>query len=238
MPTRERLIPTLLIMAMAPFVVAGCGGGDDPEPPPAPTEQPTEPATLTKADLISQGDGICAEVNAAIGTIDGSTTIAESAKVTQRADLYAGLADRLEDLGRPDDGDPPTEVIAALRELGEAGGDAGATGAETEPVPTTDPTAFQDAAAAYGFTECAEAPAAPSPTGTGEGYEAGGEEAAPVDPGAEGTYTEPAPAAPEAEPAPPVDTGGVNPDTGSGGSSGGSEGSSGGGGSSGGIGPG
>ncbi len=237
----KRYIPMLLAVPMIALAVAGCGGSDDPAPTPPAAEQPAEPEALTKDQLIAQGDRICAEVNAAVGTIDGSTTIAESDKAGQKADLYDGLADRLEDLGTPSDGDAPTAVIAALR--GEPTSDATAgTEAETgaESAAGSDPAAFQEAAAAYGFSDCAEAPSAPTSTGTESDGSVGAEGTDGTDSsGGESTYTEPAPAAPETQTAPPADTGGVNPNAGTGGD-GGTDGGSGNssGGNSGGIGPG
>lgn len=226
MPNVKRFIPMLLAATTVSLAAAGCGGGDESAPAPAPVEQPAEPAALTKDELISQGDGICAEVNAAVGTIDGSTIIAESDKLKQKGDLYAGLADRLEELGTPSDGEAPTEVIAALR--GDPGAESG-----------VDLAAFQEAATAYGFTECAEAPVAPVPESAGAESPAG-TESTDSSPGGESTYTEPAPPAPAPAPAPaPSETGGVNPDAGSGtGGTGGGGGGGSSGGSSGGIGPG
>jgi len=182
-----------LATATVTIFLAGCGGSDSaPPPPPAPAP---EPATLSKADLISQGDGLCAEVNAAIGTIQNSTTIAESDKVSQVSELYSGLADRLEKLGTPDDGEAPADVVAALRELGDPAG-------------TGDPAAFQDAARTYGFIECAGGPSAPAVPDTS------GSTTPSTSPDTGQTYETPesAPA-----PAPAPETGGVTPDAPSGG---------------------
>ncbi len=125
-----------------------------------PVEQPVAP-DLTQAELISAGDGICAEVNAAIGTIQTIETTDETVQANQIADLYAGVAERLDGLGTPSDGDAPTAVIAAATELGDP----------ANPDPTAALAEFQTAASTYGFTECAEDPAAPVSTGgdTGDG---------------------------------------------------------------------
>lgn len=200
----------LALLAFTPLGFAACGGGDEAAAP-APTDEPA-PTVLTQAEIISAGDGICAEVNAAVGTIQSAETSDPTVAAAQVADLYSGLADRLDSLGVPSDGDAPTEVISAARTLADQA--------------TTDTTTaleqFQTAAAAYGFTDCAEDPSAPVATGgdtdTGAGTDTGG-------------TVEPA-QAPEPAPAPePVDpsTGGgggaapAPPDTGggSGGSSGG-----------------
>lgn len=212
----------MLLVALAMVGFSGCGGSDsEPAPAPAPT---TEPVSLSKADLISEGDAICAEVNAAIGALQASTTTAESDKAEQVAGFYRSLAERLEKLGTPDDGPAPEEVIAALNDLADP-----ASG-------STDPATFQEAAGAYGFTDCADGPSAPVSTGSDTGT-------VPSEtPDAGSTYEAPAPeTTPAPAPAPAPDTGGVTPDApdtggaappagGSGGSSGGS--------GTGGIGPG
>ena len=61
----------LILGALATLLIAGCGGGGGGE---TETSTPTveEPAALTKDELIEQGDGVCAEVNAAVGALSGS----------------------------------------------------------------------------------------------------------------------------------------------------------------------
>ncbi len=211
----KALLLTLLLLA--PLGVAACGGGDEETPAPVATEEPAAP-DLTQADLISAGDGICAEVNAAIGTIQTIETTDSTVQATQIADLYAGVAERLEGLGTPSDGEAPTAVIAAAATLGDPA--------------TTDPTAalaeFQTAASAYGFTDCAEDPAAPVATG-GDSDADSGTGGGTVDP-APAPTPDPAPApAPAPTPTEPPTGGGVVPTPpSSGGGSGGSGGSSGG----------
>lgn len=223
MPIPKHLFSLVLAATFLVVGFAGCGGSDDPEPAPAPAAI-TEPEALTRADLIAQGDGLCAEVNAAVGTILNSTTVSDSDKASQVSELYAGLAERLAKLGKPDDGPAPTEVIAAVRQLADpATGDEGAS-------------SLSDAAAAYGFTDCGEGPSAPVSTAT----DAGSSGATSPDAGTTSEAPAPTPA-PAPAPAPAPSTGGVTPDapsTGgaappSGGSTGGSSG-----GSTGGIGPG
>ncbi|MGA7396043.1 MAG: hypothetical protein WBW62_01205 [Solirubrobacterales bacterium] len=139
---------------------AGCGGGDDEgEAAPDPVETTTEPASVTKAQLITQGDGICAEVNAAVGTIAASESADETIKETQISDIYSGMADRLDELGTPSDGDAPTAVIMAAQGLAESDSTDGSDALAT----------FQSAASEYGFIECGEAPVAPVSSGTSTG---------------------------------------------------------------------
>jgi hypothetical protein len=206
------LAPLLSVLVFGSLGLAACGGGDGEG---AATTSTTEPAptALSQADLVSAGDGICAEINAAVGTIQASETSDEAIQTSQIADLYAGLAERLDGLGTPTDGAPPVDVIDAAQTLGDPA--------------TTDPDAalaeLQQAAADYGFEDCAESPEAPTSTGsdtdgdtdTGTDTDTGG-------------AVEPTPS-PEPVPAPvePPSTGGgvvpTPPDTGggSGGSSGG-----------------
>jgi hypothetical protein len=176
--------------AIASIVVLGvgaCGGGDDQEEAPV-TTAPVEVA-LTEAELISEADQICAEVNAAIGTINASEATDEASKADQRGDIYLGLADRLDELGEPSDGTAPTEVIAAARELADSEGD------ETALV------SFQDAANSYGLTACTEEPEAPA--GTPELSDSGDG----TDPDPSTSTPTPAPT-PAPAPAPAPDTGG------------------------------
>ena len=212
----------LVLLALAPVGLSACGGDSDEPAVPTTVEEPTAVTVLTQAELISAGDGICAEINAAVGSIQASETSDDELKASQIADLYAGLGTRLEELGTPSDGEAPTAVIEAAQALGDP--------ASTSESALAD---FQTAATEYGMPTCAEAPAAPLDTGGTVDPGAGGT----VDPGTGGTVgPAPAPApAPTPAPAPaPPAGGGVPPD--SGGGTGGGSGSPGG--SSGGISPG
>lgn len=174
------------LLVSAAILLAACGGGGDEEAAAPTTEAPTE-VVLTLDELISEADGVCAEVNAAIGTIDSSEAADETLRAAQRADIYQGLADRLEELGTPSDGSPPTAVIAAARALGDPTADS------------TDLVAFQEAADEYGLSTCAEDPEAPSgtPSVDGDGTGTAG--------GSSGTAPAPTPAP---APAPAPDPGG------------------------------
>ena len=78
---------------------------------------------LTKEELISRGDSICAEVNAAVGTV-GENTEAGNSQVGQVADLYIGMVESLKGLGTPDDTTGYSEFIYAGEELAQAESDA------------------------------------------------------------------------------------------------------------------
>jgi hypothetical protein len=228
-------------VALSVLAIAGCGGGgdDDSSTAAAPIET-TEAASLTKEELLAQGDAICAEVNAAVGTV-GSTSSDAAGQAQQVAGLYGGMVERLEGLGAPSDESAGyAEFIAAAEALAQAednvklAAERGDGEAEAEEEASGALSAFQSAASDFGLEQCAEAPAAPTPggsgsAGSGEEESSGGieEEAAP-----EAAPEEEAEAAPEeVEPAPEAG-GGV------GGGGGETEGGGSGGGSSGGIGPG
>ena len=190
----KKLAALLILSGAVTIGVAGCGGDDsDNAPAPTPVETTTTDTAsdLTQDELIQQGDDICAEVNAAVGTISTSTTADDSVQETQIADIYSGMADRLEELGTPTDGDAPTEMIDAARVLAESTSTDGATALAD----------FQSAATEYGFSECGDAPAAPSFSGTSTGTDPS--TVAPVDPSYVAPTATPAPA-----PAPAPSTGG------------------------------
>ena len=233
--------PFLLVLAaVAALVVAGCGGGgDDTTEATAPAAEETK--TLTKAELIEQGDGICAEVNAAVGALGAEA--AEAAvpdTIEKSANLYLGMVERLQELGTPEGDDGSyAEFMGAAEEFAKVEGevklatereDPTALGeAATEAAPALEE--FRSQAAIYGFEECSEEASAPG-SGGGEapeaieGEEEGGVEVEPEleEPGLEEE-------APE-EPAPETGGagGGTAPEEGGGESGGGSE--------SGGVGPG
>lgn len=222
------------------LALAGCGGGDDDTTESAPVETTEAPAALSKEELLAQGDAICAEVNAAVGTV-GSTS--GEGQAGQAAALYSGMIERLLGLGAPsDDTAGYDEFIGAAEQLGQAesniaqAADAGeeAELAVAESEAESALSAFQSAAQTYGFEECSEGPSAPTPGAAG-GEVAGGEESL------EGVEEEAAPeleeeVAPEEE-APPVEEESAGGGAGvGGGTEGGGEGS--GGGEAGGIGPG
>jgi uncharacterized membrane protein YgcG len=229
----------LLIFALLALALVGCGGGgDDDSTAAAPVETTEATTALSKEDLIAQGDGICAEVNAAVGTV-GSTNSEASGQAAQVAGLYSGMVERLKGLGSPsDDSAGYAEFIASAEALAQAEDNVklasereeGEALSEAEAEASAALDSFQSAASTFGLEDCAEAPAAPVPSGAvGEspaGIEEGGEEVVPEE------EVEGAP-----EEAPPVEEesagggAGVGGGTEGGGTSGGGE-------SSGGIGPG
>lgn len=223
--------------------VAGCGGGGGSETTAHPQPSAETTPTLSKRELIAQGDGICAEVNAAVGTVSAGNASA-AAQASQVAQLYSGMVSRLKALGEPQEGAGYPELVSAAEALAQAESDArlAAERGESSEIEAAESRAssalssFQSVAKSYGLQKCGEAPSAPTPHST-----------APSSGGESGTGGA-EPSAPEAAPEPEAtpETGGAGSGeagAGGGGSSGGGSaggGSEGGGGSSssGGIGPG
>jgi uncharacterized membrane protein YgcG len=227
-------------LALATLAIAGCGGGDDDETA-APAAPPVETTSaLSKEELVAQGDAICAEVNAAVGTLASSDA---AGAATQAADLYSGMVERLKELGAPsDDNGGYPEFIAAAEGLAQAesdvqlaaerGEDAALVSAETEASSAL--ASFQSAAGSYGFEQCGEGPSAPVSGSAGAPAETEAESP-------EGVEEEAEEAPEEGEEAPEEgEDGGAGTGAGGGAEAGGGTGGgeSSGGGSSGGIGPG
>ena len=212
----------LLLTALVALAIAGCGGGgDETETTAATTTE--EPQKLSKAELIEQGDAICAEVNAAVGALDSEPE--ESAvpeTIEKTSNLYLGMVERLQELGTPEGTDSGySEFMEAAEELAKVEGevklaaereDTTALGeAATEAAPALEE--FETQAGTYGFEDCSKGPGEVTPAGGTTGTEAGSEEAAPeleeggVEPEAEYVEPELEEAAPEEEVAP--ETGGA-----------------------------
>src|SRR3954452_17873174 len=104
-PRHKTILLMLLVLAALPVAGCGGGGGDETETTTTPTVEET--TALTKAELIEQGDGICAEVNAAVGALS-SSEIEEAGRPEESekvANLYLGMVDRLQGLGAPEESD-------------------------------------------------------------------------------------------------------------------------------------
>lgn len=175
----------LILGALAALVIAGCGGGGDETETTAPTAE--EPTALTKEELIEEGDGICAEVNAAVGALTASETSEASAgeETEKVANLYTGMVERLQELGTPEDDDGSySKFMEAAEELAKVEGEAklAAEREDLEAIGEANGEAevaleeFQSQAAIYGFEDCSEDPGElPTPAGAGS-PEGGGEE--------------------------------------------------------------
>jgi hypothetical protein len=234
----------ILALPAAALLAAGCGGGGSSDSSESTaTTTAAAPRALSKAELIEQGDAICAEVNAAVGSV-GSSSAENSSPASQAADLYSGMVASLNNLGTPQETDGYAEFSSTAEELAKAedevklaaerGDTAGLEAAESSASEAL--TSFQNAASEYGFKDCSEGPSAPATSGPSS--ESGEAEV----PGEEAEAIEPEAVEPEveAEPAPEVapETGGAGGTAEGGGTAGAPEGGGTTGGSSGGIGPG
>lgn len=233
----------ILALPLAALLIAGCGGGGSSDSSESTATTVAAPKALSKAELIEQGDAICAEVNAAAGSV-GSSSAENSSPASQAADLYSGMVASLNNLGTPQETDGYAEFSSAAEELAKAedevklaserGDTAGLEAAESNASEAL--TSFQSAASEYGFKDCSEGPSAPATSGpsaeSGEA-EAGGVEPEAVAPEAVEPEVEEE-VAPEVAP----ETGGAGGTAEGGGTAGAPEGGGSTGGSSGGIGPG
>lgn len=186
-----RKFPTVVLSlaALLALVAAGCGGGGGDDTT-APTETTGEARpTVSKAALISQGDAICGEVNAAVGAIGADEEAEAQEQTVQVADLYTNMIQNILDLGRPEDPTGYADFMAAAEELAKVEGEVALaaeradTTALSEAATAATPALeeFQAQAAIYGFSECSEGPSAPTVGGgtSGGEVEEGGIEVAP-----------------------------------------------------------
>lgn len=238
MNLRRTSIVALPVIAL---LIAGCGGGGDDDSTESTAVTTVAPVALTKAELIEQGDAICAEVNAAVGTV-GASSAETGRPAAQAADLYSGMVASLQNLGTPQEIDGYDEFSTAADELATAEDEVklAAERGDTPGLETAESNAssvlasFQNAASEYGFEECSEGPSAPVTTAPGEiGETEAGEEAESLEPEAVAPEVEEE-AAPEVAP----ETGGAGGTAEGGGTAGAPQGGGTTGGSSGGIGPG
>jgi hypothetical protein len=218
----------LILGALAALLIAGCGGGGggDETEPSTPTVE--EPVALTKDELIEQGDGVCAEVNAAVGALSGSETPESTPgdSTEKVANLYIGMVERLQDLGAPEGEEADyAKFMEAGEELAKVEGEA-KLAAEREDVAAMEEKgqeaaaaleSFQSQAAIYGFEDCSDEPGAPAVDGgptTAGGEEFEGEEAEEggVEPEAEYVEPEYEEPAPEEEVAPETGGAGGSPE--------------------------
>jgi hypothetical protein len=186
--------PAKILTFAVPLValaISGCGGGGDDSTSTAAT---TEPVALSKAELISQGDAICGEVNAAAGAAELVAAEGEEGALKAKvSSLYIGMVESLERLGAPDEDAGYAELVAAADELSKVEGEVKLAAeredsAALDEATTAAATAreeFESVAGEYGFEDCSEGPNAPTAPGTGaaggapEEVEEGGLEVAP-----------------------------------------------------------
>ena len=154
-------------------LLLGCGGGGSDsgsESTIAPTVK--TPERLSKANFIKEGDGYCAEVNAALGGISDSGGGSDPA--AQRASLYKELIAHLRGLGTPTDsagldeflgaGDEIVTAEGKASEASQSGDDAALTTAQAQASDAE--SRFASAGAAYGFQDCGQGATTTSGTAT------------------------------------------------------------------------
>ena len=130
----------IVLLPVTALLAAGCGGGSG-DASSAATAGEGASAELTKAELIEQGDAICAKAYAVMQKLNPEGTPKEAVRV---ADLTSDMVERLLDLGNPQRGAEFSygEYIHAANGLVHADAAVKST-AERD-----DPNALKDAAAA------------------------------------------------------------------------------------------
>ena len=214
------LVLALSALVLIALLVSGCGGGGSSSATTTKKPKTEEKPQLSKAQFITQGDGICGEVNTAIGSV-GESAAESSSQTTQVANLYIGMVEGLQRLGRPSPATGYSEFMGAAEKLAMVEGEVKKASeaeegealetASQEAVPAVEE--FQSQAAVYGFEQCSEGPHAPEAapeTGGGEEVapeESGGVEVMPEEVVPEEEFVPEEEGAPEEEVAP--ETGGA-----------------------------
>ena len=208
------LLISLLVVALA-SALSACGGSDSTTV----IATPTVP-TLSKEQFIKQADAICAEVNAAVGTVNASQTDTGN-QVSQRALLYNGMIERIQGLGSPSNDTGLAEFFTAGNQLVNAEKDAQASAEQNDAAglasAETDADAalssFQSAATSYGFKDCGQGPSAPAvtPTVVGGGNTPTSTTVTPVAPTTPATPVTPVTPTPTPTPVTPPAGGGGTP---------------------------
>jgi hypothetical protein len=161
---RARYLPLAGALAAVALLLAGCGGDNSPATT-VDTTGSQEPSPLTKSALIAQGDGVCAEANAALSALDAGTAKGDpELQATQELQITRSELESLQSLTPPDkDRSDLERFLAALQDQVDALANKKAAlaqgedpaGAETQ---ASDAAASAQAAAqAYGFKDCASA---------------------------------------------------------------------------------
>jgi hypothetical protein len=195
------LVLALSALILIALLASGCGGGGSSSTTTATKPKTEEKPQLSKAEFITQGDGICGEVNTAIGSVAESAS-ESSSQTTQTANLYIGMVESLQRLGRPSPATGYSEFMGAAEKLAKVEGEV-KKASEAEDVATLEIASqeavpaveeFQSEAAVYGFEACSEGPHAPEAAPESSG---GTEEVAPEESG--GIEVAPEEVAPEEE---------------------------------------
>jgi hypothetical protein len=168
MSLRRTWIVALPVVVLA---IAGCGGGGGSSSSESTAAGAEEAAGVpSKAELIEQGDAICAEVNAKVGAIEPESPGA----IVRLAGPYSKMAKSLKNLDNPTETEGAYgEYLRALSQLAiaenalklavERGSPERATVEKGAEGALSD---FQLHAGEYGFKDCSEGPSALASGGT------------------------------------------------------------------------
>jgi hypothetical protein len=148
----------LALLFVAVLFIVGCGGGSD-DPSPATTTEASS-GQLTKAELIEQGDAICAKAYAVKETLSAEGTTEEAVRY---AKLVGGMVKELLALGVPQETNYDyaeytnyahelEEAEAEVERMAKRGNPADLRLAEAGSLSAF--SAFQGNAATYGFKAC------------------------------------------------------------------------------------
>lgn len=160
-----------LILPVVVLAIVGCGGGgDDDEAPASAAADAASTASLSKDELIEQGDEICAKSHEVVEKTSESSVNIEDAAVWASG-IYSRMVERLQRLGEPEETEGYSELMAAARELllTENEVDIAYEAQERKTMDAAEVKAasalvsFKDAAEDYGFEECGQGPSALSP---------------------------------------------------------------------------
>lgn len=148
------------MLSVSALLLAGCGEGGGEASSTAATSADNN--ALTKAELIEQGDAICAEVYVHTGPLNPEGTSKEALRV---AALHSGMVKRLLALGTPQETEYSyAEYTAAAHALMQAEEEVKFVAEKYDPATLrraesgslSTLSLFQGAAGQYGFKDCAE----------------------------------------------------------------------------------
>lgn len=150
----------IALLPITALLVTGCGGGSGNASTTATTG--ADAGALTKAELLEQGDAICAKVYVVTKSLNPEGTTKEAVRF---ADLHSGMIKDLLALGVPQETEYSyaeyttgahalEDAEVEVKVMAKRGDPAALRRAESGSLSTR--SMFQAVAATYGFKECAE----------------------------------------------------------------------------------
>ncbi|MDX6633550.1 MAG: hypothetical protein QOG09_823 [Solirubrobacterales bacterium] len=159
------------LLALSSLALAACGGDNGVPITSFPTPTVATQA-LTKTDYIAQADAVCAEANAALGSLPATDA---ATLATQKVDISQNLVDQLDALGLPTEDettlqrylDAENQILDNQKkiQLAQQRGDTSTTATFTTAISTAEADA-KAAAESYGFQECGKGATASATTTT------------------------------------------------------------------------